>query len=134
MRRLLPAKSSSPGNWCATRLRAGFRAKRARNGWPVWHGFGWISDLVAGGAAARDAARELVQSWLTQEIAYHSVAWRSDVLATRLFAWISHFDEIVGGGQHPALKRAMLESLAAQNRHLARIAAWELEGPRGCAR
>ena len=69
-----------------------------------------------------------MQSWLTQEIAYHSVAWRSDVLATRVFAWISHFDEIVGGGQHPALKRVMLESLAAQNRHLARTAAWQLEG------
>ena len=101
----------------------------AREEWLVcWHGFGWISDLVAGGAAARDTARELVQSWLTQEIAYHSVAWRSDVLATRVFAWISHFDEIVGGGQHPALKRTMLESLAAQNRHLARTAAWQLEG------
>ncbi|HUC70042.1 MAG TPA: heparinase II/III family protein [Stellaceae bacterium] len=94
-----------------------------------WHGFDWISDLIAAGAAARDVARELVQSWLSEEIGCRSVAWRSDVLATRLFAWLSHFEEIVGGGQEPALKRAVLASLAAQNRHLARIAAWELDGP-----
>ncbi len=93
-----------------------------------WHGFDWISDLLAAGAAARDLARELVQSWLTEEIGYRSVAWRSDVLATRLFAWISHFEEIIGSGRDPALKRALLSSLAAQNRHLARIAASELKG------
>ena len=70
-----------------------------------------------------------MQSWLADEgIGYRSVAWRSDVLATRLFAWISHFDEIAGGDQNPALRRAILASLAAQNRHLARIAGWELEG------
>ncbi|HXC90561.1 MAG TPA: heparinase II/III family protein [Stellaceae bacterium] len=94
-----------------------------------WHGFDWIADLAAAGAAAREVARELVQSWLADEgIGYRSVAWRSDVLATRLFAWISHFDEIAGGDQNPALRRAILASLAAQNRHLARIAGWELEG------
>ena len=93
-----------------------------------WHGFEWMSDLVAAGAAARGAARELVQSWLTAEIPCHSIAWRSDVLATRLFAWISHFDEIVEGAQRPTLQRTVLASLAAQNRHLARTAAWELEG------
>ncbi len=93
-----------------------------------WHGFEWISDVIAAGAAPRDFARELVQSWLDEEIGCNSIAWRSDVLATRLFAWTSHFDEIVAGDQNAELKRALLASLAAQNRHLARTAAWELEG------
>ena len=83
---------------------------------------------IAAGTAARDAARELVQSWLAEEIAWHPVAWRSDVLATRLFAWITHFDDLAGGDRDPALRRAMLASLAAQLRHLARTAAWELDG------
>ncbi len=94
----------------------------------AWHGFGWLSDLIAAGAAARDAARELVQSWLAEEIAWHPIAWRSDVLATRLFAWITHFDDLAGGDRDPALRRAMLASLAAQLRHLARTASWELDG------
>jgi uncharacterized heparinase superfamily protein len=93
-----------------------------------WHGFSWISDLLSAGTSAREAARELTQSWLAMDIAWHAVAWRSDVLATRLFAWITHFDDLAGRDQDPALRRIMLASLAAQLRHLARTAAWELDG------
>jgi uncharacterized heparinase superfamily protein len=100
----------------------------AREEWlACWHSFGWLTDLIAAGVPARDIARELIESWLKEEIAFRSIAWRSDVLATRLFAWISHFNEIAGG-QQPALRQAMLESLSIQNRHLARVAAWELDG------
>jgi uncharacterized heparinase superfamily protein len=94
----------------------------------AWHGFGWLSDLVAAGAAGRHAARELLQSWLSEDIRWHPVVWRSDVLATRLFAWITHFDDLAGRDQDAALRRAVLASLAAQLRHLARIASWELDG------
>jgi uncharacterized heparinase superfamily protein len=93
-----------------------------------WHGFGWIPDLFAAGPSARIAARELVQSWLAEDIAWHPIVWRSDVLATRLFAWITHFDDLAGGDQDPALRRAMLANFAAQLRHLGRTAAWELDG------
>jgi uncharacterized heparinase superfamily protein len=93
-----------------------------------WHSFEWIADVVAAGAVARDVGRDLIQSWLAEEIGCDSVAWRSDVLATRLFAWLTYFDEVVGSGQDPALERAILASLAAQNRHLGRTAAWEAEG------
>jgi uncharacterized heparinase superfamily protein len=93
----------------------------------AWHGFEWISDIVAAGPAARDSARGLVQSWLVQEPDLGSVAWRSDVLATRLFAWISHFDDIVGS-KDPVFRRAVLASMAKQHRHLARFAVWELGG------
>jgi uncharacterized heparinase superfamily protein len=100
----------------------------AEDWFAAWHGFDWLTDLVAAGSAGRDAARELVRSWMAEEIDYRSVVWRSDVLATRLFAWIAHFDEIVGGGQKPELRQAVLASLAMQYRHLARTAAWELAG------
>ncbi len=93
-----------------------------------WHGFSWISDLFSAGTSAREAARELVQSWLAKDIAWHAVAWRSDVLATRLFAWITHFDDLAGRDQDQAFRRTMLASLAVQLRHLARTASWELDG------
>jgi uncharacterized heparinase superfamily protein len=94
----------------------------------AWHGFGWISDVLATGTNAREAARELVRSWLAEGIAWHNVAWRSDVLATRAFAWITHFDDLAGRDQDTVLRRAMLASLTAQLRHLARTASWELDG------
>jgi uncharacterized heparinase superfamily protein len=94
----------------------------------AWHGFGWLTDLIGVGAAARDPARALVQSWLAENRAWHPVAWRSDVVATRIFAWIVHFEEIAGREADRILRRAMLASIARQVRHLARNAAWELAG------
>ncbi len=94
----------------------------------AWHSFSWLPDLATAGPAAREAARELVQSWLAQNTAWHSIAWRSDVVAARIFAWIAHFDEIVRRDQDHGLRRAMLTSLVAQLRHLARTASWELAG------
>lgn len=101
----------------------------ARPAWLAgWHGFGWLDDLIAVGAAARDPARALVHSWLAENKNWHPVAWRSDVVATRILAWIVHFEEIAGRESDRALRRAMLASIAAQVRHLARTAAWELAG------
>ena len=98
-------------------------------GWlAAWHGFAWLADLIGAGAAARDPARALVQSWLAENSAWHPIAWRSDVVATRVFAWIVHFEEIAGREADRELRRTMLASIAAQVRHLARIAAWELSG------
>ena len=94
----------------------------------AWHGFGWVSDVAAAGGVAREALRELVQSWISENPGWNSLAWRSDVLATRLFAWIVHFDEIAKRDQDDALRRAMLTSLVAQLRHLARTASWQVTG------
>jgi uncharacterized heparinase superfamily protein len=94
----------------------------------AWHAFGWISDLAAAGGTARELARDLVQTWITENAAWDSVAWRSDVLATRIFAWIVHFDEIVKREQDDPLRHLMLTSVAAQLRHLARTASWEVAG------
>lgn len=94
----------------------------------AWHGFGWLPDLVAAGASGRQAARELVQSWLAARIPWHAVAWRSDVLATRLFALLAYFEDIAGRDMDPVFRRTMLTSLTGQLRHLARTAAWEQQG------
>jgi uncharacterized heparinase superfamily protein len=99
-------------------------------GWiAAWHGFGWLGDLIGAGAEAREAARALIQSWLTESAAWHPVGWRSDVVGTRVFAWIVHLDEIASREADRPLRRAMLASLAGQLRHLARTATWELSGP-----
>ncbi len=94
----------------------------------AWHGFDWLADLISGGTAARDPARALIQSWLDENAVWHPIAWRSDVVATRIFTWIVHFDEVAGREADRALGRAMLASIARQVRHLSRTAPWELSG------
>jgi uncharacterized heparinase superfamily protein len=106
-----------------------FPPEAGQNWLAAWHGFAWVPDLMSVGGGARDAARALVQSWLTDNTGWHPIAWRTDVLATRIFIWIVHFDEIASREADRLLRRAMLVSLAAQLRHLARTAAWELTGP-----
>src|SRR5215472_4653247 len=94
----------------------------------AWNSFGWIADLAEAGGPARDLTSDLVRSWLRDNSAWHSVTWRSDVLATRVFAWLAQFDEIVRRDQDHTLRRAILTSIAAQLRHLARTANWEVAG------
>jgi uncharacterized heparinase superfamily protein len=102
----------------------------AGNDWlAAWHGFSWVADLLSVGGGARDAVRALVQSWLTDNTGWHPIAWRTDVLATRIFTWIVHFDEIASREADRLLRRAMLVSLGSQLRHLGRTAGWELAGP-----
>jgi uncharacterized heparinase superfamily protein len=105
-----------------------FPPEAGANWLAAWHDFSWVADLLSVGGGARDAVRALVQSWLTDNADWHPVAWRADVLATRIYTWIVHFDEIASREADRLLRRAMLVSLAAQLRHLARIAAWELAG------
>jgi uncharacterized heparinase superfamily protein len=95
----------------------------------AWHGFGWLSDLSAAGDKAREAARAAVRGWISGNTGWHRIGWRADVLATRLCTWLAHLDEIAGRDGDAALRRAMLQSLAAQLRHLSRTAAWEVSGP-----
>jgi uncharacterized heparinase superfamily protein len=108
-----------------------WRPRGAGQDWLAhWHGFGWLGDLISAGSDGREAARALVHSWLTENVAWHAVAWRSDVTATRVFAWIVHFEELAGRDSDRPLRRAMLAGLARQVRHLSRVAAWELHGAR----
>jgi len=106
-----------------------FPPEAGTNWLAAWHDFSWVADLLSVGGGAKDAVRALVQSWLTDNTGWHPIAWRADVLATRIYTWLVHFDEIASREADRLLRRAMLVSLAAQLRHLARTAAWELSGP-----
>jgi uncharacterized heparinase superfamily protein len=106
-----------------------FPPEAGTNWLAAWHDFSWVGDILSVGGGAKDAVRALVQSWLTDNTAWHPIGWRADVLATRLYNWLVHFDEIASREADRLLRRAMLVSLAAQLRHLNRTAAWELTGP-----
>src|SRR5205823_219535 len=80
------------------------------------------------GRAPEDLRRRIGERWPGESATWHPIGWRSDVLATRVFTWIVHLDELAGRDTDRPLRRAMLGSLAAQLRHLARIAAWESSG------
>lgn len=57
------------------------------------HGFSWLRDLRAcGGAAARQQAQALIESWIAHYQKPKSFGWRSDLMGERLSAWISHHD------------------------------------------
>jgi len=90
--------------------------------------------FAAAGGTAREALRDLVQSWIAENTGWTGIAWRSDVLATRIFAWIAHFDEIVRRDQEDPLRRAMLTSLVAQLRHLREPQPGKSPGPADCGR
>src|ERR1700751_1054231 len=46
------------------------------SGWlAAWHGFGWMSDIAAAGAGAREAARDLMQSWIAENIRWNTLPW-----------------------------------------------------------
>ena len=84
------------------------------------HGFDWLRDLRAvGGDAARRRARELVDDWTSHAFHWHPVAWRPDVLATRLFAWLGHY-EFFCASADDAYRQRYLKALTLQGRHLAR--------------
>ncbi len=94
----------------------------------AWHGFGWIADLAAAGEPAMAAGSELIRSWIAENGAGHGLAWRSDVLATRVCAWLAYIDDFARHDPDHSLRPLMLTSLAAQLRHLARTAPWERIG------
>ena len=85
-------------------------------------------EIVAAGGVARKALRDLIQSWIAENPDVKGLAWRSDVLGTRIFAWIAYFDDLAKRDQDDALRRAVLTSLAAQLRQLARTAPWQVSG------
>lgn len=85
------------------------------------HAFDWLRDLRAvGGDAARRCARELVADWLDRENTWDEVAWRPDVLARRLFAWLGQHDFFCASADD-TYRRRYLAALVRQGKHLARV-------------
>lgn len=96
---------------------------------PEWlaamHGFVWLRDLtMLGGEEARQLARRLTTDWMTRNERWSLPAWRSDVSAVRVTAWLSHYDTFFASGEDN-FRRAMVRSISIQLRHLDR--AWRLE-------
>ena len=59
------------------------------------HGFGWLRDLrVAGGDGARSTTRALITDWIAHSGRWRRLAWRPDILAARITAWIFSADFI----------------------------------------
>lgn len=83
------------------------------------HEFVWLNDLrAAGGEAARERARELVGGWIETNRRWTSPAWDPSVLGRRISCWLAGGDFLLNGAP-PAFKRAFLESVGTQARHLA---------------
>jgi uncharacterized heparinase superfamily protein len=92
------------------------------------HGFAWLRDLAeVGSETARNRARELVGDWLARATAWDALSWRSDVLGSRLAAWLGRYAYLTEGA--PERYRGALDrALVAQARHLQRIAGAGLDG------
>lgn len=92
------------------------------------HGFGYLDDLAAvGGEAAQLRARSLIASWLDAEQGWHPVISDPEVAGCRMASWLSHA-KFIARGQDDELGPRILESLARQLRHLARVAGRSREG------
>jgi uncharacterized heparinase superfamily protein len=88
--------------------------------------FQWLGDLAAlGSETGWEAARRWTAEWLQQFDIYDRLAWRADVIGDRLFAWLEYFDRLA---VDDTLRAAMLNSIARQSRHLARVAHREAPG------
>lgn len=112
-----------------------------RRGHPVWwprgasedflagmHGFAWLRDLrAAGGGAARQRARDLITDWIERHPGWTDLAWRPDVLSTRVINWLVGVD-FFGQDADAGFRRALLDSLARQARHLSRTVPGDLAG------
>ncbi len=96
---------------------------------PEWlaamHGFSWLRDLtMLGGEEARQSARRLTADWIERNYRWSLPAWRSDVTAARIVAWLSSYDTFFASGEDD-FREAIVSSTAVQLRHLDR--AWQLE-------
>ena len=92
------------------------------------HGFEWLRDLRAlGGESARRQARMLISDWLDQCDAWDEMIWRGDILGQRIASWLA-FHDFYAAGADDDFRGAVLDSIARQSRHLARLLPDELSG------
>ncbi len=92
------------------------------------HGFNWLKDLLlAGGDGGRGRAREFVTSWIDHHQRWERLAWRADVTADRVSAWLGQFEALTTNAD-AEFEAKLLASLARQRRHLARLVPGELHG------
>jgi uncharacterized heparinase superfamily protein len=84
------------------------------------HGFRWLRDLRAvGGNEARQRARDLTTQWLDRYERYDRLAWRSDILAERLAAWLGLWGFFADSADD-AFQRRLAIAAGRQASHLCR--------------
>ena len=86
------------------------------------HSFTWLADLHAiGSDPARRRGREMMAEWIRRNPSWSELAWRADILAARVIAWIAEHDFFCASADD-AFRESYLLSLSRQVRHLFRIA------------
>jgi uncharacterized heparinase superfamily protein len=110
------ARPRAPGgpapsfNWTPTEL--------PLEGQTYLNSFTWLRDLRAtGGDAARTAARARITDWIANQSRWSPIAFRPDVVAARISAWLAHYEFLAVGGD-PTFEATLRQSLARQSRHL----------------
>lgn len=98
-------------------------AERASEDWrAALHSFTWLADLHAiGSDPSRRRGRELMAEWIERNPGWSELAWRPDILAARIIAWIAEHDFFCASADN-AFREAYLLSLSRQIQHLFRIA------------
>jgi uncharacterized heparinase superfamily protein len=92
------------------------------------HGFVWLADLAAAGEPGLAMARRWTADWLDCCDGWDKVAWRADVIGSRLLAWITHWGLLAAEPKAGAIGARLRASMARQTRHLARVATREAPG------
>ncbi|MGJ7042576.1 putative heparinase superfamily protein [Shinella sp. BE166] len=87
------------------------------------HSFGWLRHMrLVDPEKAALTARFIVDDWLQSHGRYiGGLAWRPDVAAQRIIAWLSHSPVVLKDADYPFYRR-FLKSLAFQVRYLRHVA------------
>lgn len=81
-------------------------------------GFDWLRHLAAdGGVIAAAQSRACVADWIEVHGRWHDVAWRPDLVAHRITAWLGNADVIVHGADQTFFD-SFITSLGRQLRYL----------------
>jgi uncharacterized heparinase superfamily protein len=83
-------------------------------------GFGWLRHLrAAESAITRSNARALVDDWISLQGAWNTLAWRPDIVARRIMAWLTHAPFLLQDADARFYRR-FIRSLTRQVRYLRR--------------
>lgn len=99
-----------------------FAAPDAPAAWRDWaHGWQWLRDLAIqpDARAATQAAEALVQRWLAEFGDYDPIAWRADLMGTRLLLALGHAPLILSSSNQ-IYRSSLLSAIATWARHLDR--------------
>jgi uncharacterized heparinase superfamily protein len=81
-------------------------------------GFGWLRHLrAAESAITRANARALVDEWISLQGSWHPIAWRPEIVARRVIAWLAHSTFILDDSEMRFYRR-FLRNVTRQVRYL----------------